>query len=256
MKFFIKCAILKRYLVNNRRKEGFMLAIVFQTAYIADIVFLALTVAFMIIDARRGFISVFFSFVSTVVLALFFAAQFQQSTDGLFGFESAAAGWIGEGLSKISPFNLDISAEGIEAQISTLALPEFIKEAVLKEITAVTPEVAAGTLLGQYVGVILSQYLVLFLCGLLLFFGVKLVMRILRKLLTRMAESVYLFRKINRLGGMFVGLLKGLALTCVVLAIVALIPNENLHAFFDQTMILTGFYNKNPIHLILSSFIG
>ena len=236
-----------------------MLAFVFQTAYIADIVFLALLVVLMIMDARKGFISVFFSFVSSVVavvIAMLFAARFCEATGGLFGLQGAAGGWIGGALSKISPFNIDISSEGIEAQIATLALPEFIKAAVLEEITAVTPEVAAGTLLGQYVGGILSGYVVLFLCGLLLFFGVKLVMLILRKLLTGVAESVYLFRKINRLGGMFVGLFKGLVIACGILAIAALIPNDALHAFFNNTMILKGFYNANPIHLILVAFIS
>lgn len=236
-----------------------MLAIVFNTAYIADIVFLLMLIVFMFVDARKGFITVFFSFVSSVVavvLALLFAAKLQESTGGLFGLEGLCGGWIGDGLSKISPFNIDISSEGIEAQIATLALPEFIKTAVLEEITAVTPEVAAGTLLGEYVGGILAQYLVLLLCGLALFFAVKIVMLILRKLLTNIAESVFLFRKINRLGGMLVGLLKGLAITCGILAIVALIPNDALHAFFNETMILKAFYNSNPIHLILASFIG
>ena len=236
-----------------------MLAIVFNTAYIADIIFLTLLVVLMIMDARKGFIGVFFSFVSSVVavlLALLFAARLQEATGGLFGLEAACGGWIGDGLSKISPFNIDISSEGIEAQIASLALPEFIKTAVLQEITALTPEVAAGTLLGQYVGGILAQYLVLLLCGLALFFGVKIVMLILRKLLTNVAESVFLFRKINRLGGMLVGLFKGLVITCVILAIVALIPNEGLHSFFTQTMILKGFYNSNPNHIILASFLG
>ena len=236
-----------------------MLAIVFNTAYIADIVFLLMLIVFMFVDARKGFITVFFSFVSSVVavvLALLFAAKLQESTGGLFGLEGLCGGWIGDGLSKISPFNIDISSEGIEAQIATLALPEFIKTAVREEITAVTPEVAAGTLLGEYVGGILAQYLVLLLCGLALFFAVKIVMLILRKLLTNIAESVFLFRKINRLGGMLVGLLKGLAITCGILAIVALIPNDALHAFFNETMILKAFYNSNPIHLILASFIG
>lgn len=236
-----------------------MLAIVFNTAYIADILFLTLLVALMIMDARKGFINVFFSFVSSVValvLALLFAAKLQEATGGLFGLETTCGGWIGDGLSKISPFNIDISAEGIEAQIATLALPEFIKTAVLGEITAVAPEVAAGTLLGQYVGGVLAQYLVLLLCGLVLFLGVKLAMLILRKLLTNIAESVFLFRKINRLGGMLVGLFKGLAITCVILAIAALIPNDALHSFFTQTMILKAFYNSNPIHLILASFLG
>ena len=194
--------------------------------------------------------------VVAVVIAMLFAARFCEATGGLFGLQGAAGGWIGGALSKISPFNIDISSEGIEAQIATLALPEFIKAAVLEEITAVTPEVAAGTLLGQYVGGILSGYVVLFLCGLLLFFGVKLVMLILRKLLTGVAESVYLFRKINRLGGMFVGLFKGLVIACGILAIAALIPNDALHAFFNNTMILKGFYNANPIHLILAAFIS
>ena len=141
------------------------------------------------------------------------------------------------------------------APIAALALPEFIKEAVLAEIVAITPEVAAGTLLGQYVGSVLSQYLVLFICGMALFFGVKLVMLLLRKLLTAMAEGISFFRKINRIGGLLIGGVAAVAIVCVLLAIVALIPNDALHAFFEDTIILRELYHNNPVHALLSSFV-
>lgn len=231
----------------------------FQTAYIADIVFFALLIVLMLVDGRKGFIGVFFSFVSTilaVIIALLFAARLQTGTNGLFGLEGLLSEKIGGWLSGIAPFNVDISSQGIEAQIAALPLPEFLKASVLAEITALTPDVAAGTLLGEYVGMEISQYLTLLLCGIVLFFLVKLLVRILKGLLNRLAESCFLLRKINRLGGVLVGALKGLALTCVILAIVALIPNEGLHTFFNQTMVLRAFYNSNPIHLIFSAFIS
>lgn len=234
-----------------------MLAIELRTAYIADLVFLLIVVIFMLVNARKGFISVFFSFISSVLAvlaAVLFAARLQSGTGGLFGLEDACGGWIGGALSKIAPFNIDISAEGIEAQLASVALPEFIKQAVLTEITAVTPEVAVGTLLGEYVGVVLAQYLVLFLCGALLFFGVKLVMLLLKKLLTGIAERVTLFRKINRLGGLLVGFVAAVALVCVILAVAALIPNDALHGFFEQTIILRELYHNNPVHLLLGAF--
>ena len=236
-----------------------MLAVTLNTAYIADLVFFALLIVLMLIDAQKGFINVFFSFVSTVVavaLALLFAAKIQEATGGLFGLEEVFSEWIGGGLSKIAPFNIDISSEGIEAQIAALALPEFIKQAVLQEVTALAPEVAAGTLLGQYVGATLAQYLSLLLCGVALFFLVKLVMLVLRKLLTGIADKVYLFRKINRLGGLLVGLFTGGAIACAVLALVALIPNESIGAFFNQTLVLKVLYTSNPIHLVLAAFIS
>lgn len=235
-----------------------MLAVELKTAYIADLVFIIFTVIFMLVNARKGLINVFFSFVSSVLavlIAVLFAARLQSLSGGLFGFEGTLEGWIGNALSKISPFDMDISAEGIEAQIAALALPEFIKEAVLAEIVAITPEVAAGTLLGQYVGSVLSQYLVLFICGAALFFGVKLIMLLLRKLLTAMAESISFFRKINRIGGLLIGGVAAVAIVCVILAVAALIPNDALHAFFEDTIILRELYHNNPVHALLSSFV-
>jgi uncharacterized membrane protein required for colicin V production len=235
-----------------------MLAVELKTTYIADLVFLIFVIIFMLVYARKGFINVFFSFISSVIaviVAVLFAARLQTVSGGLFGFEGACGGWIGNGLSKITPFDMDISAEGIEAQISALALPAFIKEAVLAEIVAIAPEVASGTLLGQYVGVVLSQYLVLFICGAALFFGVKLVMLILRKAFTALAERIGFFRKINRLGGLLVGFVTSVIIVCALLAVVALIPNETLHAFFEETIILRELYHNNPVHLLLASFV-
>ena len=235
-----------------------MLAFQFKTAHIADLVFLVLIIIFAIVNARKGFVHCFFSIVSTVVaiiLVCLFAGKVQEWTGGLFGLEDVLKNGIGNGLSKIAPFDIDISPSGIEAQLSGIALPEFIKDAVIQEVQSLTPEVAEGTLLGQYVGGSIAELLSLLICSVALFFLVKLVMLILRGIFTKIAESVEFFRKINRLGGMLVGIFKAFVLVCVVLAVLSLIPNEGLVTFFDETLLLKGLYHQNPINLLLAGFL-
>ena len=250
----VKTEEIRRYLDGG----GGMLAFEFKMAQIADAVFLLLVIVLAFINARKGFIHCFFSFVSTVVaiiLVCIFAGQIQEWTGGLFGLEDLLKNGIGNALCKISPFDMDISPTGIETQLSAIALPDFIKEAVIKEVQTLAPEVAEGTLLGMYVGSSIAELLVLLVCSIALFFAVKLVMLILRGIFTKIVESVGFFRKINRIGGMFVGIFEAFAIVCVLLAVLSLIPNESLVAFFNETLILKGLYHQNPINTLLAGFL-
>lgn len=250
----IKTDEIRRYFNGG----GGMLAFEFKMAQIADAVFLLLVIVLAFINARKGFIHCFFSFVSTVVaiiLVYIFAGRMQEWTGGLFGLEDLLKNGIGNALCKVSPFDMDISPSGIEAQLSAVALPAFIKDAVIQEVQALAPEVAEGTLLGVYVGGSIAELLVLLICSVALFFAVKLVMLILRGIFTKIVERVALFRKINRLGGMLVGVFEAFVIVCAVLAVLSLIPNEGLVAFFDDTLILKGLYHQNPINTLLAGFL-
>lgn len=235
-----------------------LLAIEFKLEYIADIVFLVGLAIWAIIDGRKGFITCFFSFVSAIACAigvLFLSAPLLKMTGGLFGIEAWMQGGIGDWLSTIKPFDLDISTDGWSATLDTMALPAFLKSAVLEEINAVVGDIPSGTRLGQYVGTAIGSFLATALCGIIMFIAIKLLMLLLRGVLNKVAESSAFISKINVLGGIAAGTFKAFSVVCILLAVLSLIPAEWLINFFNNTLILKGIYNNNPLLTVFSWFV-
>ena len=235
-----------------------LLAVDFKWAYIVDIVFILAIIIWAIIDGRRGFISCFFSFISAIVCTLavlFLSGPLARWTNGLFGLEGVMQTGIGNWLSGIKPFNLDISAEGWRETLDGIGLPGFIKDAVLTEINGVTGEIPAGTLLGQYVGNVVGTFLTTVICAVVLFVLVKLLMLLLRGILNNVAENSVFIEKINVLGGLLAGAFKAFAIFCILLALLSLIPSEGMTNFFNDTLIVKGLYNNNPVFAVFSWFI-
>ena len=227
-----------------------MLAIEFKGEYIADIVVLLAIMVWAVVDARKGFINCFFSFISAIVCVLailFLSKPLLVWTDGLFGAEAWLQDGLGGWLSGIKPFNLDVSMEGWQATFEEMSLPQFLKDAVLAEIEGVVGEIPAGTLLGQYVGSAIGTFLATALCALAVFILVKLIMLLLRGVLNKVAESSVFIEKINLLGGLLAGAFKAFALVCVLLAVLSLFASEGITNFFDSTLCLKGLYHNNPL---------
>jgi len=92
-----------------------MLAATFNLEYIADIAFILVMLIWAIVDAKKGFINCFFSFVTAIVCTLavlFLSAPVLEWTGGLFGLEGVIQGGLGDWLSTIKPFDIDVSMEG------------------------------------------------------------------------------------------------------------------------------------------------
>ncbi len=234
-----------------------LLAIDFKGEYIADIVFLVGLAIWAIIDGKRGFITCFFSFVSAIACALavlFLSGPVLKMTGGMFGLENWMQDGLGGWLCGIKPFDLDISTEGWRATLDGMALPEFLKDAVLTEINAYVGEIPAGTLLGQYVGDVIGSFLATVLCAVAVFIITKLLMLLLRGILNKVAESSPFIAKINVLGGILAGSFKAFAVVCILLALLSLIPAAWMTNFFNNTLILKGLYNSNPLLAVFAWF--
>ena len=241
-----------------------MLAVVFKAAYIIDIILLIGVIIWAIVDAKRGFITCFFSFVSTIVAILvvsIFSKSIIAGTNGLFGLEDLIGKGLGNWLGGVEIFNYDISPEGFEGYIDTLNLPEFFKASIINEIKSFyevngLDSIEAGTTLGYFVGATIAGYLVSIICAVVIFFLVKLIMLILRGIFNKIAESVPLFQKLNVIFGMLVGILKTLFFACLILAILSLIPSEGMTSFFNDTLVVNVLYNNNPVMALLQSFFS
>ena len=228
----------------------------FQWAYIADIAFIIALVVFSLFGAKKGLIKTFFGFVSTIVAVIFaflFASLLVDWTNGLFGLEEIICDGIGNALSKIEILSIDVSAEGLEAALSEVSLPAFLKDAIISEVAV--EGVEAGTTLGMLVGDKIGQFLMLILCGVLILLIIKLLMKIFSGLFDKLVDNWDLTRAINTLLGSLIGLIKGVLIVSLILAGLSLIPMEWLTEFFDNTLILKVLFHKNPINKILAMFL-
>ncbi len=88
--------------------------------------------------------------------------------------------------------------------------------------------------------------------GVILFVVCKLLLRIIRALLTTLLDKIVLIGSINRILGFAVGLVESLFFICGGLAILSLLQNEQIAIFFSDCILLNYFYNQNPIFTILS----
>ena len=235
-----------------------MLAATFNIEYIADIVFVVALLIFGIVDGRKGFVACFFSFVTLIVSVLamlFLSGPILKATGGLFGLEGVIQVGLGDWISTIKPFNLDISMDGWQAQMEAMALPQFLADAVLAEIDKVVGDIPAGTMLGQYVGQAIGTFIATIICAIAVFFVVKLIMLLLRGLLTKIVNSCGFIQKINLLGGILAGAFKGFAIICLLLSLVSLIPAPEISDFFDKTLFVGGLYHNNPLMAVFSWFV-
>jgi hypothetical protein len=235
-----------------------MLAATFNLEYIADIAFILVMLIWAIVDAKKGFINCFFSFVTAIVCTLavlFLSAPVLEWTGGLFGLEGIIQGGLGDWLSTIKPFDIDVSMKGWEAYLEEMQLPDFLMEALLAEIEGFVGDIPAGTLLGQFMGNVVGSFLSIILYGIAVFIIVKLIMLLLRGLLNKVVCSCKFFEKINLLGGLVAGAFKGFAVVCIVLALLSLITVPEISAFFDKTLILNGLYHDNPVLVVFSWFV-
>ena len=234
-----------------------ILAIGFKVEYVIDIVFLLAIVVWALVDAKKGFIGCFFSFISAIVCAtavLFLTGPVLRLTGGLFGLEKTIQGGLGDWLSTIPMGNIDISTSGWMEKMETLGLPQFIKDEVLKEISTITGTIPEGTMLGQYIGSAVGSFLALVICGILVLLITKLLMMLTRGILNSIAKASPFIWKINMVGGILAGAFKAVAMTCVILSILAVIPVEGISNFFDNTLLLKDWYHNNPMMTIYSWF--
>lgn len=238
------------YLMNAAKPVG----------YIMDAVILVGLLVFVAICAKRGFVTVFFNFFSSIValfVAISLAKVFVSMTGGLFGLEASLAEKFSETLSKIQGFDVDLTGaftkEYLTEQLSTGKLPAIIVTLVAKKYVGV--ELAAGTTLGMLAGDTIAELLCSLISGIVLFIVLKILIMLLKKVFNLLADKINLLGKINHLLGSLVGLIEGVLVISIILSILALIPSAALTNFFNSSFVLRFLYNHNPIVMMLGWFL-
>ena len=227
------------------------------TGYILDIIIVVGLFLFVFSCARRGFINVFFSFVSSVVAliaAISLAGVFASITGGFFGVEASLTESFTNTFTQIKGFDVALGGkEELDVLLSTDQISAIIATLVAKKY--VGQEIAAGTTLGVLVGSTFAELLTSLISGVALFIVFKILIAILRKFFNKLIEKIGLLSKINRILGMLVGLIEGILTVSLIMSVLALIPSPAITEFFNNSLILKLLYNHNPIVSMLGWFL-
>ncbi len=228
--------------------------------YVLDVVILIGLFIFVFICAKRGFINVFFSFVSSIVAlfgAIALAGVFVSITGGLFGIEASLAESFTETIAKIDGFNVNISGTITESTLkellSTGKIPAIIATLVAKKYVGV--EIPADATLASLVGETFAGLLCSLIAGVVLFILIKILLKLIKKIFNKITEKIGLLGKLNRILGMLVGFIEGILVISIGMSVLALIPSEAITNFFNSSLILKLLYNHNPIVVMLGWFL-
>ena len=219
---------------------------------IVDIIAVVAILIFAIIGAKKGFIDCFFSLVTTIlaiVLAFSLMKSVMRWTGGLFGLEDVIIGWCENALLKIRGFSLDVSNSGLEAALAEQDLPKFLIDMVIEQFG--DESIAAGTTLAMIVGSSLGSLVTSLISWVVVFIVSKLLLWIVKKIIMAIVDSVKPVAFVNHLLGFFIGLLEGLLIVSLVVAILGIFPADGLTRFFNECTFVKWLFNHNPLNTVL-----
>ncbi len=226
--------------------------------WLGDLIVLVFIVVFAIVCAKRGFIDCFFSFVSTIlslVIAFSLAKSVLGWTNGLFGLQGLLDEKLIAAFSKMTGFNEDVSAQGVEAalQSGNVQVSAILGRLILNSVGQ--GEVEVGTTLGMLCGSAVSRLACTLLCGVALYFLTQLILLLLKGILNGIANSITAVEAVNTTLGAIVGIVESVLLVCVVLSVLTLFPSVTISNYLNTSILLGFLYNHNPLVLILSAIL-
>ena len=225
--------------------------------YVVDAIALLVILIFAVKASKRGFVDCLFGLISTIgaiLIALVFTKAFLSLTGGLFGLDSVIKEGCVNTMSGINGFNIDISAQGVENALADKNLPAFLIDMVLENYQG--SDIPYGTTLAMLVGGELGGLATTLLAGFALFLIAKLALRILKNVISGLVKSIPIVGTLDSALGFVLGILQGVLVVSVALAVLALIPSEGITAFFSEGILVNVLFHSNPIHIVLGWIIG
>ena len=226
------------------------------TYYAVDFIALAVVLVFAVVNARRGFVDCLFGFISTLVAILFaflLMKTFVRITGGVFGLQGLIERGCTSALLKLKGFDLDISAQGITETLSG-KIPKFLINIVVENIAK--GDAPAGTTVASVVAQTISGYAINLIAWILLFFLAKLIIHFLQRFLSVLVKKLPIVGSVNTLLGLAVGILEGVLIVSIVVAVFGLFPSLALAEFFNGAFVIKVIYNHNPLLLVLKLFLN
>lgn len=217
-----------------------------------DIIVIVVLAIFAIVGARKGFVDCFFGFISTIVaiiLAFSLAQPMLGWTGGLFGLQGVLEQACINAFAGVKGFALDVSNEGLTAMLAEQNLPQFLVDMVVSGVG--NSEIPAGTTLAMLVGQPLGELATTLIVGILLFILSKLLLSLLKNIISGIVRRLPIIGTVNGLLGLVVGALQGLLIVSGVIAVLGVLPVDGMALFFNECAVLGWLYNQNFINVIL-----
>ena len=225
--------------------------------YIVDAIALLAILIFAVRAAKKGFVDCLFGLISTIgalLIALIFTKAFLSLTGGLFGLQGVIENACVNTLAGVTGFNIDISAQGVENALADKNLPAFLIDMVMENYQG--SDIPYGTTLAMLVGGELGGLATTLVAGFALFLIAKLVLRILKNVISGVVQSIPIVGTLDSALGFVLGILQGVLIVSVAIAVLALIPSESITAFFSEGILVNFLFHNNPIHVVLGWIIG
>lgn len=224
---------------------------------IADIIAVLFIFIMTCIGAKKGFINCFFGLVSTLlslVVAVSFTKVFISMTDGLFGLESFLQTKLEGAFATINGFNADVSESGVEVALQEQNLPAILARLVMK-VVGKQDTIAPGTTLAMLLGETTSGMAITLIAGFVLFIVTRIAVRLLKSILSGIAEKITLIHGVNIMMGACVGFMGAALILSAILAVMAVFPNEKIVGYLAKTIFLGALYANNPLVVLIGALL-
>ncbi|MBQ4053286.1 MAG: CvpA family protein [Clostridia bacterium] len=216
------------------------------TNYLVDVVLAAVLIGYVTYCAKRGFIDCFFGFFSTIVsflAAIFLAKVLANATGGLFGLQKSLDKNFTDAFMRVDGFDTHYVGEGTKEALKANGVSAVLAQLVLK----LTKSAEKGTVLAVALGDVTSSLATTIFCGIIIFILAKLLLRLLRGTLEKIAGKLKIVGAVNTLLGGFVGVLGFTLLISAVLAVFAVLPVRALNNAFNDSILVGVLYKYNPV---------
>ena len=216
------------------------------TKYLVDGVLALVLLGYVIYCAKRGFIDCFFGFFSTIaalLAAVFLAKLLVNVTGGLFGLRDTLNKTFTDAFMKVEGFDTHVVGESTEEMLKSKHMSAILVQLVLK----MTKTAEEGTVLAVALVEVTSSLATTILCGVAIFILAKLLMRLTKGILEKVAQKLKIVGAANTLLGAVVGVLGFTLLLSFVLALLSLIPVQALNDAFNKSLLVGFLYKYNPV---------
>ncbi len=216
------------------------------TNYLVDLVLAAVLIGYVVYCAKRGFIDCFFGFFSTIVaflVAIFLAKALAKATGGLFGLQKALDRNFTDAFMRVDGFDTHYVGEGTKETLKANGVSAVLAQLVLK----LTKSAEKGTVLAVALGDVTASLATTIFCAVILFIAAKLILRLTKGGLEKIAGKLKIIGAANTLLGGFVGVLGFTLLVSAVLAVFAVLPIRTLNNAFNDSFLVGFIYKYNPV---------
>lgn len=221
--------------------------------YIVDIIVVAIMLLFVFICAKKGFVTCFFGFISTIgalFVAFTFASLFASMTGGLFGLQGVLETSLVGSFSNLTGFDIPLNPE---ANLTEMLASQDMSEAFVNLIAQNFGDAdIAGKTLAELAGYTVAEFATAVIAGVALFIILKFVFMILKKFFNFLAKGG-LLGALNRLLGAAVGFVEAVLIASLVVMVLSLFPD--MMSFLNGSIILTALYQFNPLMWLVTLFL-